>query len=206
MRKVLFIEDDNNQKKIIKGWFARSEIDLEFYELNSNTTLSDIIDYFFENNFQLLVADHDLAKIRVDFDGAELVEALHERCIHYPVLILTAYQNDAVSKSNYPVFVQQRPNLRAEWEVFVEKVKKAVDSFEKRIKDTEDELVKLAKKEKLTRNEQVRYATLSNFLTDIEFPEKDLASLVSPSGFSTKLGQIVESLQNIERVLERSDV
>jgi DNA-binding NtrC family response regulator len=200
--KLLFIEDDDDQKEIIQERLKDQGFDIDFIDISGKTMLG-VAQHFFDNKSHMIIADHDLSNKNVDFSGSEFINYMFKLCPHLQMLILTAHEDAAMSSSDRPILVEQRPQKEKEWAILIAKIKNAIGSYKRQIDESNSLLQKFSEKEKLTPEEQINYMRVSNFLSEIQFNvENDVVNTLKGKTVSGKVFEIADSLKRIEKILE----
>ena len=200
--KLLFIEDDQDQKEIIEECLGNQGFQIDFIKI-SGKTIPEIAKYFFDNKFHMIIADHDLSNACVDFSGSEFINYMFKICPHLQMLVLTAHEGAAMSSSDRPILVEQRPQKGKGWEVLIDKIRRAISSYKCQIDESNVLLQQLSEKETLTSEEQINYMRASHFLSEIQFNlENDVVNTLKGKTVSGKVAEIAESLKRIENMLE----
>lgn len=151
MFRLGYLDDD----KGIRTTFARQfEKDFEivmFQDMDRISSLEDLLKVLEEEHIDALAVDYLLSGNGVlPYNGDEVVSFLEEHKKFFPVFMVTSHVGDALDKMNDVFLVNDKENLSVEnlRSNLIDKVKKAVESYHRRVDSIEEKARELESKQK----------------------------------------------------------
>lgn len=197
--KLLVIEDDPENIDIIKSYIQSEDISITFYELDGKKK-EDIIEFFFREQFHMILADHDLSMAEVDFTGTELVDDMRKGCPLLQMLILTAHEQDAVTSSHSPLLVYERPRTENKWTKLLLRIKKGCQTYIDAIQKAEETILTFSQKRALTKDETLEYAHQSNILIQTSNPNANQLKFYEGNAVADAVYNLAECIKRFEEV------
>lgn len=209
MFRLGYLDDD----KVFRTTFARQfgkEFDVFiFQELNRITTLEDLLNVLEEENLDALAVDYLLSGDGViAYNGDEIVSFLEERKKYFPVFVTTSHVDGALDKMNDVFLVNDKENLSDDSFrlSLIEKVKRAVGSYHRRVDGIEEKVRELESKQKsgegLTDEEEQTLLKLHMELHAIDPKANPLSSDVLQTQSIRELQELVRNSRELLKSFE----
>lgn len=169
MYRVGYVDEDEGQSSSFYQ-FLKNDFNVVLFEITEETNIESLVDDIFNSGLDILVLDFRLDETGlVDFNADKIVEAIQERNLYYPLVILTSHEIDALDHLDNANLVNGKEEmLGSKVEVFKQKLNKIASSYQNKIAETEVELAKLEDKRSsedgLKPGEEDKYVTLNNFM------------------------------------------
>ena len=198
--RIGYIDDDPAEIRRFKR-FARNDFDVVTYELNENTTLESLFREVLESGVSALVIDYDLKdKEFVRFNGEEIVDKINEELHNFPLIIFTAYEDEALDAVEDPNIVYEKEGMGDEKQTLLKRIRIKIDSYRKNLDESEEELLKLTEKsdrEGLSAWEEDRMIELDNFLEKSVSKRDKIPSAWKRPGGLEKLNELVRKTDEL---------
>lgn len=96
--RILYIDDEQEQVGNFIRKLSEEEFDVMDILVNSSTSYQDIMEVLEEKNFDFLIVDYHLnEKGNCGFEGDEIVSSFVKKFPHFPVVLLTSHENEAIT-------------------------------------------------------------------------------------------------------------
>lgn len=165
--------------------------------------LEDIWEFVLDNELDALIVDFRLFESgQVPYDGTQVVSEVKKHNEHFPMFIMTSYENDAVEKSDNVLIIRGKEILRdrEQLDKFVVVLKASINSYKKKVESAKMTILniedKLSKGEILTAAEDAERFKAQLFLIETDKDEsfpKNLASL----GYSSQLKNVLDKTDEL---------
>lgn len=162
MYKVLFVDEENGMLDDFKDYVEESDskTKLEVITQLPLESLEDMIEQIFKLGPDALITDFRLNEMKEDIDynvpynGVDLVQEFQSRRQDFPSFVLTAVDDEAVSKSDDVnivyvkniVFKKEEEGKRKEKASFLDRVFSQIEHYKSRIEKAKAELADLLQK------------------------------------------------------------
>lgn len=209
--KLAYIDEDdgwlNTFYQTFKGDFKILRI-----KADSTTTLDSIVNTIFENEVDGLVTDYLLDETgEVDFNGNNIVDAVRNYKPHFPAIMLTSYEPQAISQTEDVNIIYGKDILDGDNEKRLEilgvKIKSNIDRYYSLIQNTEsriEELVEKRNNNELEPNEEEELTKLFILLDELEPEGKDIPANLIKNEAITKLNEFVSQTREILDELKKN--
>lgn len=151
MYKLGYLDDEINNRTTFERNFGDS-FDLRvFNDLDKVQSLSDLLDKVNADELDALAIDYQLSgQGFIQYNGNEVVEYFAKNKKYFPIFIVTSYLDNAIDDI-YDVYIvndKEKVEIQDYRENLIDKVKKSIESYRRRIKDIEDKVNCLEKKQR----------------------------------------------------------
>jgi len=206
--RIGYIDDDPSEIRSFKR-FAKKDFEIIAYDLNENTTLESLFETIVESGVSALVIDYDLKdKELVSFNGDEVADKINEELHDFPVIILTAYEEEALDYVEDPNIVYEKERMGDEKQTLLKRIKIKIDSYYRKLASSEKELLGLVEKNDkkgLSAWEEDRMVELDNFLErSVSRKDKIPDIWKRPAGLE-KLNELVCKADELLKEIKKQD-
>lgn len=210
--KLAYIDEDSGWLNTFYQTF-KGDFDIIRIKADATITLESIVNTIFDNDVDGLVTDYLLDETgEVDFNGNKIVDAVRDYKPHFPAIMLTAHEPQAISQTEDVNIINGKDILDGENEKRLEilkvKIKSNIDRYYSLIKNTEnriEELVKKRNENNLETTEEEELTKLFILMDELEPEGKDMpANLIKPEAI-TKLNDFVNQTKEILEELKKKN-
>jgi len=185
MYKILYVDEEikcHHKFKRYTGGHLNVDVVIPHDEL------SDLLKYMLESEAHAVVIDHKLGdkKPNVNYDGADVFREFRKIKAHFPLFILTSFDEDAIAEAEdvnhvYPKSVMDRSlGDTSEQVTFNDRIIAQIKHYQKRVSNAEIvvlQLIEKASSEALTADEEANLIELDKFLSgevgkSLDIPEQ----------------------------------
>ncbi len=156
--KILFVDEEEVALENFQYYIHEKNTDkeIDLIAMVPHNELNELLGYIEDENFDAIITDHKLneKKSSIEYDGIDLVRAIQAKKENFPCFILTGWDKDAVENGDDVniVYVKNFEDPKGDGHAtFLDKIKNQILKYRKKIKDAENELLKLIIKSKKTR-------------------------------------------------------
>jgi predicted Zn-dependent protease with MMP-like domain len=144
--KVAYIDEDESD---IRRFQRFADDFFNVIPLIPDREIENTVFSIFEHNVDAIIADFELSEqnVSIHYNGAELIRFVLEEREHFPVFILTSYEEDAVSQGDDVNIVYEK-NIMNDGETFLTKVKSQIEKYIHRLDEAENRILELTEKSK----------------------------------------------------------
>ena len=201
-----YIDEDDGQKTTFFNHFKDDYEKVTLFDLTAETTVDSLIKDIEDSKLNLLIIDYELTGDgEVDFDADELVEALLVKYPHYPYIILTSNENDAIDHIHDPNVIYCKEDLTDRLTFFKSVVKSNIEEYLEKIDFHErviEELVKKKIHEGLDPKEEEALSRAFIYLDDIYINDKELPANLMEYREQTNLNNLAKEAKEIKELLQ----
>lgn len=111
--------------------------------------LSEIWPFIVENELDAVIVDFRLFESgKVTYDGAQVVSEIMKHNEHFPMFIMTSYENNAVEQSENILIIRGKDALTDDelFEKFVLVLKRTISSYRKKVEEAKATLLEIEQK------------------------------------------------------------
>lgn len=168
MYRIGYVDEDYGQRNSFYH-FLKDDFEVVLFDITEAIDSNLLAERILDSSLDILVLDFRLDETGlIDFNADELVEKIQEVNKHYPLVILTSYEVDALDHIPNANLVNGKDEmLGAKIDIFKQKLNRIANTYKTKIESSTGELEQLEKKreaEGLTPSEEDRYVELNNFL------------------------------------------
>lgn len=204
MFRLGYLDDD----KGIRTTFARQfEKDFEivmFQDMDRISSKEDLLNVLEEEHLDALAVDYLLSGNGVlPYNGDEVVSFLEEHKKFFPVFMVTSHVEDALDRMNDVFLVNDKEDLSVEnlRLNLIDKVKKAVESYHRRVDSIEEKARELESKQKsevgLTYKEEQMLLKLHLELNSIDSKANPISAELLQTSSLKDLAELVKNSRTL---------
>ena len=209
--KLAYIDEDDGWLNTFYQTF-KGDFEILRIKADSTTTLDGIVNTIFENEVNGLVTDYLLDETgEVDFNGNKIVDAVRSYKPHFPAIMLTAHEPQAISQTEDVNIINGKDILDGENEKRLEilrvKIKSNIDRYYSLIQNTEsriEELVEKRNNNELEPSEEEELTKLFILFDELEPEGKDIPANLIKDEAITKLNEFVSQTREILDELKKT--
>ncbi len=212
MYKIGYIDED-------KGWcntfyqYFKSDFDVILFDIISETTIESIIQDIQDNELDAVIIDFRLDESGlINFNGDAIAERLLKINPHFPLMMLTAFEQDAIDHVEDVNIINAKDILDGcfpeKVEILKVKIRSNIDNYYSKIRKSEDRIEELVKKKNektIKLKEEEELTKLYIYMDEIYPEEKEIpANLIQPEAI-TKLNEFVSQTKEILEQLKKKE-
>jgi len=210
MYKIGYIDEDDGWLNTFYQTF-KMDFDILQVKVDSDSTVESITQVLFDESIDAIVTDYLLEEdANVSFNGNILVEAIRNDRPHFPIVMLTSHEPQAISHMDDVHIIYSKSILDGESEeelsLFKSKIKSSIDNYytkkENSIRRIE-ELVTKRNMEGLKLTEEEELSKLYILFDEFEPEGKGLPVNLMQKGSITKLNEFVQEAKKILEELKK---
>lgn len=151
MLKLGYLDEDKSNRTTFARQFENDFKIFMFEDMNKIASLDGLLETLEYERLDALAVDYQLSgNGKPTYDGDEVVSFLEQRKKYFPVFMVTSYVDDALDKMNDVFLVNDKDRLDDDTyrNDLIDKVKKAVDSYHRRVETIEEKARALESKQK----------------------------------------------------------
>jgi hypothetical protein len=202
--KIAYIDEDEGWLNTFYQTF-KGDFEILRIKADAGTTLDGIVDTVFKSEIDGIVTDYLLDESgEVDFNGNKIVDAIRDYKPHFPAIMLTAHEPQAISQTEDVNIINGKDILDGENEKRLEilraKIKSNIDRYYSLIENTESRIEELAKKRNETNlepNEEEELTKLFILMDELEPEGKEMPANLIKNEAITKLNEFVSQTREI---------
>lgn len=206
--KIAYLDEDEGWINTFYQYF-KTEFEILRFKVDINSSIEELLVQLISSNPDAIVTDYLLeAEGNVSFNGNKIIEAIKQTRPHFPLIMLTAHQNQAISFTDDVHIIYSKDILDGEnedeLEIFKTKIKANISNYYKKINETNERVENLVKKRNthgLNINEEEELTKLY-ILFDELIPEgKDLpANLIHRDSMSKLTEFVIQTKEILEEL------
>lgn len=202
--KIAYLDENDGWINTFYQTF-KNEFEILKIKVDVNSSIENVVGLLMTSNLDAIVTDFLLEEEGdVSFNGNKIVEAIKKIKPHFSLIMLTAYQKQAISFTDDVHIIYSKDILDGEnddeLEIFKTKIKSNISNYYKKIKDTNDRIENLVEKKNNSGLEICEEEELSKLyiLFDELNPEgKDIPSNLTHRESVTQLKDFVKEAREI---------
>lgn len=202
MFRIGYIDED-------EGWQnsfyqkLKEDFDVKLFEITKETSKESLVEEIFESALDVLVLDFRLDENDLlDFNADEIIEKIQQINLHYPLIVLTSYEEDALDNVENANLVNDKEMLQSKNNILKRKLSSIASGYKEKIESAKKNLQRLEKRRAaagLNSSEEDQYVELNTFLDQTICAENRL----SRTFYSEETNKKLDDLINLaERVLD----
>jgi hypothetical protein len=204
MYTIAYIDEDKGWQQTFYDYF-KDDFKVIIIEISKGTSIEYLVNEIQRNEIQMLVLDFRLNETgEVNFNGDAVIETILSKRPHFPILVLTSFEPDAISTLDNVHIINGKDILDGESQEKVDllklRINSAINNYYTKIGKAEDRIKFLITKrnnENLEPKEEEDLAKNYIFLDEINPDDKSLpANLILPASIS-KLNDFVSQTKAI---------
>jgi len=204
MYKIGYIDEDKGWSNTFYQYF-KNDFEVITFEITKDTTQRILLLEIEKENLEGLIIDFRLDESGlVNFNGNAIVESILLKNPHFPIIMLTSYEQDAIDHVENVNIINGKDILEGEnpekVEVLRSKINSNINNYFTKIKNAEariEELIYKKNSDSLTPTEEEELTKLYMYLDEINPEDKSIPSnLIQPESI-TKLNEFVAQTKEI---------
>lgn len=209
--KIGYLDEDAGWNNTFRHYF-KENFDIVLFDVDEQTTLETIFEVIEKKELDALIIDFKLDETgKLNFNGDAVAKFTLERKPHFPLMMLTAYERDAVSYVEDVNIINSKDILDGESQekvdILIHKVRSNINNYYTKISITENRIKELIEKKNridLSLSEEEELTKLYMFLDEIFPDEKVLPeNLIQPEAI-TRLNEFVLRTKEILEQLKKN--
>lgn len=199
--KVGYVDENEGQQLLFYHAFS-SDFEVKTFEIPENLDPDELVEDIFQAKLDVLVLDFTLNDSGlVDFNSDTLIDKILSQNLHYPLVILTSNEIDALHHIDNANLVNGKDEmLNDKKHIFKEKLIKIASTYESDVAEALETLGVLEAKRKtegLDPDEEDDYVRVNNFLGETT----DADSHISRTFFSEDTNKMLDEVIKIAEEL-----
>ncbi len=210
MYKIGFIDEDAGQRNQFRQTF-KDDFDVCLIDLKQAITEEEIIREVFDNHLDALIVDYRMDEF-LGYNGDLIVRNLTEKNPHFPVIILTSYEEDALDFVDDANIINGKEiwdgESEAELNFFKKKLNRIITNYYEKITDAEEKLKELEAIKNdggLQPNEEDEYIKVNNFLGKVFGGGEYLSGTFYSVDTNKKLDSLIEKTEQLLNKLSKNN-
>lgn len=208
--KVGYVDEDAGWQNTFRQ-YLKEDFEIVQFPIKEHVTIEELLGKIEKSKLDLIVIDYELVTTGyVDFNGDDLAEMILAKYKHFPVLILTSHEDEALDGISYPNIVNGKDMLEDEApkvQVIIKKINSLIELYNQKIYDSKSIIKELADKrneQSLTPEEDEMLVKQYIFLDEINPEESFIPEhMIYPQGL-TSLDELVQNTRDILEELKSS--
>lgn len=210
--KIAYIDEDDGWLNTFYQTF-KNDFDILKIKADASTTLDNIVSTVFEKGMDGIITDYLLDETgEVEFNGNQIVDAIRDYKPHFPALMLTAHEPQAISQTEDVNIINGKDILDGENEkrlaILKVKIKSNIDRYYELIANTQNRIEELTKKrneDALEANEEEELTKLFILIDELEPEGKEIPANLIKKEAITKLNTFVDQTREILDELKKKN-
>lgn len=208
--KIGYLDEDAGWNNTFRQYF-KENFDIILFDVDEKTTVETIFRVIEDCKLDALIIDFKLDETgKLNFNGDIVAKFILEKKPHFPLMMLTAYENDAISYVEDVNIINSKDILDGEnqekVEILINKIKSNINNYYTKISKAESRIIELIEKRKqikLSLTEEEELTKLYMFLDEIYPNEKVVPeNLIQPEAI-TRLNEFVIRTKEILEQLKK---
>lgn len=204
MFRLGYLDDDKGIRTTFSRQFENDFKIVMFQDMDKISSLEDLLNALEEEHLDALAVDYLLSgNGLLPYNGDEVVSFLEEHKKFFPVFMVTSHVVDALDKMNDVFLVNDKEDLSVEnlRLNLIDKVKKAVESYHRRVDSIEDKARRLEDKQKsevgLTNEEEQLLLKLHMELNSIDSKANPVSAELLQTSSLKNLAELVKNSRTL---------
>lgn len=210
MYKIVYIDENDGWLNTFYQTF-KNDFDILQIKVDDDSTLESIMEELFTEPIDAIVTDYLLEEdANVSFNGNKIVEAIRSSRPHFPLVMLTSHEPQAISHMDDVHIIYGKSILDGESEeelnLLKSKIKSSIDNYYAKKQNTIErieELVRKRNEQGLDILEEEELTKLYMLLDELEPEGKGLPVNLIQKDSITKLNDFVVEARNILEELRK---
>lgn len=204
--KVGYLDESASARNSVRQ-YLKNDFEIILFDIEDSTTINSILDKIKDQKLDLIIIDFRLNETGfVSFNGGDVSEAILNKWPHFPIMMLTSYENEAINQVDNVNIINGKDIFDGEnqekVDIFINKIKSNINRYYTHIKNAEIRICELAEKKlntPLTLTEEEEYSKLFIFLDEIDPENKAFPShMMNPENVS----QLNDMISTAKEILE----
>lgn len=211
--KLAYIDEQEASLSNFYSHFS-NDYELVMIKVEANSTIEKILQECFDNGVDAIVTDYKLEEEgNVSFNGDKLFDAIKTKYSHFPVIMLTSWEPDAIDHMENVHLIYNKDILDGknseEFSIFKSKINSTIKNYYKKIEDTNNRIHELIDKRnasKLEITEEEELTKLYMLYDELNPDGKEIPanliqreSITQLNDFVIEAKEILEELKKINK-------
>lgn len=211
--KILFVDEEKEALESFQYYVhdRNSDKAIDLIVMVPHDNLDELLEYIEVEDFDAIITDHQLneKKSSIEYDGIELVRAIHAKKENFPCFILTGWDKEAVENGDDAniVYLKNFEDPKGDSHAtFLDKIKNQILKYRKKIKDSEHELLELVKKSKeepLNAPEEAKLLELDTFIEKATNKQSSIPEHLKGTKNLDELHKMIDSTDKLLEELQK---
>lgn len=204
MFRLGYLDDDKGIRTTFARQFGNDFEIVMFQDMDKISSLEDLLNALEEKHLDALAVDYLLSgNGLLPYNGDEVVSFLEDHKKFFPVFMVTSHVGDALDKMNDVFLVNDKEDLSVEnlRLNLIDKVKKAIESYHRRVDSIEDKARELEDKQKsevgLTNEEEQLLLKLHMELNSIDSKANPVSAELLQTSSLKNLAELVKNSRTL---------
>lgn len=202
--KILYIDEVASESRDFKRAFKNYD-HFNIASLIPISELDELVGKILELEPDILIIDFMLGEYKSDvqFDGGDLVSAIHKIKYDLPCIIFTSYKDDAINQSSYPNIIHYKGVLtdKDQKEELIKIIERNVAVYKNNITEKQDRhaslIQKLQKDGHLIRDDENELLELDQYLESITNHTQSIPSKLKEDLLSGQLDTLINDTREL---------
>jgi len=209
--RIAYIDENDGWLNTFYQTF-KNDFDIVRIKVDAESSVDSIMTTLAQSELDAIVTDYLLEEEgNVSFNGNKIVDAMKSYKPHFPIIMLTSHEPQAVSNMDDVHIIYGKSILDGEseeqLELFKSKIKSNIHNYYSKIENTKksiEELVKKKNESDLEPFEEEKLTKLFILLDELEPEGKEIPSNLSRLDSLTKLNDLVTQTKEILKELKNT--
>ncbi len=211
MFKIVYVDESEADRYNFQD-YVKYSVNSNDFKLEVIEPKADIIEFaqsIVLAHYKAVIIDFHLSEKNrfIHYDGADLAEEICKIRNNIPIFILTAYENDAVMRSDDVNWVYDKKSIvHKEDPLFLERIKQQIIKSEKRIEKAEirlKELIEIRKDRTLDAIEEDEFIELDTLIEKSLSKVNQLPVQLKKQTNDIKLDKIMDLLDKVDSAIQK---
>ena len=209
--KIAYVDENDGWLNTFYQTF-KNDFEVLLVKVETTSSVDEIVKYLFSKELDAIVTDYLLEEeANVSFNGNKIVESIRNLKPHFPIIMLTAHESQAINHMDDVHIIYGKDILDGESEeeltLFKSKINSNIANYYSKIENTHLRVEELAKKKNedgLDKTEEDELTRLLILIDEFEPEGKDMpANLILPASI-TKLNEFVSETRELIAELRKA--
>ncbi|WDF05496.1 hypothetical protein [Shouchella hunanensis] len=176
-----------------------------FVEVSLKNDVEEMAEEIISQKLNGILVDYQLKITRpeITYTGVDLVIKLDEYVENYPSFILTAFSDTAENELIDVNKIYEKEAYFNDPSLLNRRIQRQVENYRKAIDKSEEEVLRLRKKDNLTLKEEERLVELDTFIEKHLSKKDSLAKSIKSSSYNKKLDSLLEKTERLLGEIEK---
>ncbi|AEE51085.1 hypothetical protein [Haliscomenobacter hydrossis] len=201
MYRVGYVDEDGGQKSTFFNTL-KDDFEVKLFDITEETDSESLVEAILASSLDVLVLDFLLDETGlVDFNADELIEKIQEVNKHYPLIILTSREVDALDQIPDANLINGKEEMLVnKIDIFKQKLNKIASNYKASIGNAQKELEHLEEKREekgLEPNEEDRYVELNLYLDQTVAAKNHISRTFYSEDTNKKLDELIAKTEEL---------
>lgn len=205
--KIGYIDESEDDVILFQQQFS-DYFDIEILPIDSSTTMEDVISWIYTTHLDIIVVDYRLKEnLEIDFNGNEILETLNRQRLNFPMYMITAHEDEAISESDESLddLIFDKELVSNNLDIMVTRIENKIKKYKFELEQKEKRHRELSLKNELTIKEEEELLRLDYFLEETTSKLGVTPITLKDTKSLKKLCELIEKVDKIIEKLERNE-